>query len=472
MGHHASLLLANTLALTAFVLAQALAGGDADAICAKLVQAPGDVALLKQLKSEVGKATDAGTKARLAVIYCLGCLYTGQSKEAATVEAYLKRDFPKDPHMQFLSSGRLRVACQECAGAGKVAAKCDRCRGSGNCTVCKGRGQRTIQTVSGSRTTRCSACGGSRKCASCDGSADTQSLCPACRGAGGITSRERVKAAYLASLASEDGDQSVDTSLSATRPAAEPLPRVDTTGMNSVLGKRLASYRRHLEEKKDRGGVDYLDSLIFDIEGDLDERDTGRQGWSRYQKQSQELLAYAKREKKRQKEAAARAARAEREAAAPYEEQREKLIAGMTPSQKAVFHQSLTPRNATPKERLEHVERIIREDEERQKNDQAFEEKLSNAKAERADFDKVLFEPEKYNGKVLASTVQLSAVMPPRFVVVRGSPLSQDQMVPCSASLCDKAIRVLKIKGQHAIVSIRYTVQNDDPRLLDISLPD
>ena len=61
--------------------------------------------------------------------------------------------------------------------------------------------------------------------------------------------------------------------------------------------------------------------------------------------------------------------------------------------------------------------------------------------------------------------------MPPRFVVLHGLGLSEDQMVSSTMALCEKAIKILRIKGEHAVVVIRYTVQQGNLRLLDITLP-
>jgi len=234
--------------------------------------------------------------------------------------------------------------------------------------------------------------------------------------------------------------------------------------MEQVLSKRLQSYARAFKDNR-------LDDLIFDAKWEIEEQDTKRRGWSKYERQARQFLALAKAEKARQKQVATAKAQAKAEAARPYDEERQRLIDSMTPAQRAIWSQSLTPMNATPKERLAHVQRIIREDKERQKRDAQLETRLADVRAVPADFDKVLFEPEKYEGKVMASKTQLTGVMPPRFVVLHGLGLSEDQMVSSTMALCEKAIKILRIKGEHAVVVIRYTVQQGNLRLLDITLP-
>ena len=76
-----------------------------------------------------------------------------------------------------------------------------------------------------------------------------------------------------------------------------------------------------------------------------------------------------------------------------------------------------------------------------------------------ADFDKVVFEPEKYKGQTLRSTVQITYAMPmpgQSYVLVHGVGLSRDQALSCSKQVAEKAMRALATKGQHGVVTIDY----------------
>jgi len=438
------------------------AQSDADAICANIAAAPNDPALLQELKTYISKTTDTDEKARLAAIYCLGCLYTKQTQEANSVAAYLKKNFPSHPSTAWLSDGSLRDTCGKCEGSGKVEQPCTYCGGSGECRTCRGQGSRDVPTFSGSEYRKCGTCNGTGKCTHCSGTGKTRTTCPACGGSGGSISQAKIKSQYFAALNRAETQPELQKSRAVTPPSR--MPNVDLSGMDEVFSKRLQSYARAFKENR-------LDDLIFDAKWEIEERDTKRRGWSKYERQARQFLELAKAEKVRQKKVEEANTQARAEAARPFDEERERLIANMTPAQKAIWSQSLPPMNATPEQRLADVQRIIREDEERQKRDSQLEAKLADVRAVSADFDKVLFDPQKYEGKVLASTTQLTGVMPPLYVVLHGLGLSEDQMVPSTMALCEKAIKILQIKGEHAVVAIRYTVQQGKLVLLDITIP-
>jgi len=154
-----------------------------------------------------------------------------------------------------------------------------------------------------------------------------------------------------------------------------------------------------------------------------------------------------------------------------YEVLRMHLYHNATPSQQARLSQSLAPHGSTPQERYEFSLRILRDEQEREKDARSLATQFDHVRASRTALNRVVFEPEKYEGKVLLSMVRLRGVMHPWAIVVCPSGSTQDQIVKSSSQLCDKAVRVIQTQGEDSRVDIRYTVKNGEPQLLDITLP-
>ena len=76
---------------------------------------------------------------------------------------------------------------------------------------------------------------------------------------------------------------------------------------------------------------------------------------------------------------------------------------------------------------------------------------------------------EKYKGKILISKVQL-VLADPRMIVVHSLGLGEDQFVYCSNSGFEKALRALKIIGQHGVVMIEY-VFTEPVKGVDLDMP-
>jgi len=460
----------------------AYAKADADALCKKIAAAPGDTALLKELKTYISKTTDVDQKARLAVIYCLGCLYTGQSKEAASVEAYLKKTFPTDPNMKYLSPQHLRAACQKCGGSGKMTAQCAKCRGSGKCTVCKGRGRRTVQTFSGSKTSKCTACGGSGKCRDCNGTGKSQRMCTACRGSGGALSRDKVKTTYLAILSPGGTPPSVAPQVPAL---SAPLIQTSTGPMSDSLRRSLELRRESLEKAlaNDEGYM-ALNSFVSYSKTEMKRKrpppGSARSipaGIDEYERQVQALIAQAEGEIARWK-------------------QLETLLgthgykfgeSGRWPQQK------LTDLSEA---RLKEIKTALSQEQARQAGARKtclanlvnkIDSQLKDNKAS-ADFtarveamyrkhhaergasvglDKVAFEPEKYRGKVLRSSVQIHHW--DGFFAPLASTAVQHFL--CTDALSKKCWKAYQAKGEYGMMKIKYVVGDDDKfYLLDITL--
>lgn len=73
------------ISLFLLIARPSIATPETDALCKQLAETPGDTALLTKLKAAIPAVTDVDQKAKLSVIYCLGCLYTGNNKEASAV---------------------------------------------------------------------------------------------------------------------------------------------------------------------------------------------------------------------------------------------------------------------------------------------------------------------------------------------------------------------------------------------------
>ena len=169
-----------------------------------LAGSPGERTFLGKLRAIITTTADAKEKGRLKVIYCLGCLYTGQGKNASEVRADLIQNHPDTLELKYLSSKYLGEPCTACEKTGKVTTDCIPCKGTGKCSFCGGRGKRTLEKIGGgTKTVTCPKCA-KGVCYECKGSGEASAKrCPACRGAGIRPSRKKLKAVYLTLLKGE-----------------------------------------------------------------------------------------------------------------------------------------------------------------------------------------------------------------------------------------------------------------------------
>lgn len=431
-----------TVATTAH---QSLADSDADVLCSKLAASPGDTKLLTQLKAQVSTTSAVDEKARLASIYCLGCMYTRQTQEAESVAAYLRKNFPSNPNTSWLTDGSLRAPCEKCAGDGKVTNPCTSCSGSGECRTCRGQGSRDVPTFSGSEYRRCTVCSGTGKCKQCNGTRKTTAICPACRGQGGILSTERVKVTYLELLARKTPSSA---SVATLRKSAPLLPKQSAT-MDPYLRERLLERQKEFEEalketEKPGGHVSLYDQLIRNLKSDMSDDFGGlpasidgrteywdnpkanvkdKTGWQEFVRHSQQLLEQTHK------------AEAERTLAERKRQEERQKVAQAT---------------ATAHDQAEK-----QAEQQRQDYWDKFLAQTKTMKRQVADFKKAVFDPDKYKGKVLVSKVQI-VIASPQAVVVHSLGLGEDQILSCSMSGFDKALRALRVVGEHGVVTIEY----------------
>lgn len=197
------------IALVLLVLATSCcsvsAANESDDLFSKLAKTPGDPALLARLKDTATAVTNANDKAKLFVVYCLGCLCTGQNKEASRVSAYLQANYQYQPALKYLSPQLLSETCAACQGSGYVQLTCSKCGGSGACSLCKGSGTMVILHVSRTNeTVKCLPCGGTGKCRECGGKGSIQAGCPTCGGKGSSFSIDKTRSVYLSLLKGEE----------------------------------------------------------------------------------------------------------------------------------------------------------------------------------------------------------------------------------------------------------------------------
>ena len=182
--------------------------------------------MLAKLKTSISSVTDVDLKAKLSVIYCLGCMYTGSNKEAAAVSSYLERKYPDDSNLKYLSKEYISDTCAVCGGSGSVQTNCTSCNGSGKCSVCKGSGTTTIDHVGGGHeTVKCSRCHGTGKCQLCNGTGKISATCTSCNGTGCKLSKNKIKNVYTALLRGETPNEKSSAAMEQAPATSNKLSR-------------------------------------------------------------------------------------------------------------------------------------------------------------------------------------------------------------------------------------------------------
>jgi len=169
---------------------------EAALLAARLLNDPENVNLVSALPALITKTDDMESKVRLAVVYSLGCILTGDLEEAAIWQASLNRNVPDHPALHSLSPLRLGASCTQCQGSGGIAAPCGRCAGSRQCLTCHGSGTITLESFSGTKSSTCSICSGHGRCRECLGTGQRQTTCHTCRGQGDILCRQKTRQEY------------------------------------------------------------------------------------------------------------------------------------------------------------------------------------------------------------------------------------------------------------------------------------
>ena len=185
-----------------------------DAICKQLSADPSDKQLLAQYKASLKTETNTVDKVHHAVIYCLGCFFTGQMAEGDALRQSILEKFPLNPEAELLATKSLTATCDQCNGTGKQDSPCRRCNNSGQCTICKGAGQKQYQGFNNSSEIKnCPGCNGTGKCKDCNGTGQVKVLCSQCSGKGVVFSKEMVGKLYV-SLLNPDALETVPPSQS------------------------------------------------------------------------------------------------------------------------------------------------------------------------------------------------------------------------------------------------------------------
>lgn len=170
----------------------------------RLAARPGDTRALSVLKEMLESQADVDERARLAVIYYLGCVYTDQLDEAAHVRQWLAEHQSSEAYVKYLAPKFTGSPCEDCHSMGLLHVQCTRCRGRGRCRFCRGRGSVTTQGFDGrSHSGKCRHCRGSGKCPACEGKGRMDRECRSCGGKGHGPSRELIKQVYLSLLKGE-----------------------------------------------------------------------------------------------------------------------------------------------------------------------------------------------------------------------------------------------------------------------------
>ena len=162
--------------------------------CAKIKNAPSNVAFINELGSYSKVVSNREVRAKVTASYALGMLATRQNDAASKSIQYLRTTFPDSPCLALFETSRYQIDCPKCGGNGKIEAPCTRCNGKGRCPGCNGRG--SIERI-GNRGEQCSFCGGSGRCKACGGSGHETAKCTQCYGSRRIVSGDLIARTFL-----------------------------------------------------------------------------------------------------------------------------------------------------------------------------------------------------------------------------------------------------------------------------------
>ncbi len=175
-------------------------------VIAALNTAPYNPPLLARLKASLATLPSREDRCAPGVIYCLGCLASGQTAEGTTTRGQILKAYAGNPAIDALADERIADPCPRCDRGG-IGGPCAECRRSdpGTCAACGGTGVRssnlggttamTVKRIAPDPV--CKACRGTGRCPACGGRGTITTRCRACAGVGAQVSRAKCQVAYL-----------------------------------------------------------------------------------------------------------------------------------------------------------------------------------------------------------------------------------------------------------------------------------
>ncbi len=158
---------------------------------------PMDRTELAKLKPLIQASNDPDEKCRWSVIYCLGMLAMGNTKEGYDLRIGINRVYPRQT-LADLSDRSLSDECNKCEG-GRCKQVCLKCKGAGRCSACEGAGRGAKVGLDGQQL-RCLICTGNGTCRECSGTGSRSEVCKACAGRGYSFSMTKCKSLYMGLL--------------------------------------------------------------------------------------------------------------------------------------------------------------------------------------------------------------------------------------------------------------------------------
>ncbi len=158
---------------------------------------PMDRTELAKLKPLIQASNDPDEKCRWSIIYCLGMLAMGNTKEGYDLRIGINRVYPRQT-LADLSDRGLADECNKCEG-GRCKQVCLKCKGTGRCSACEGAGRGAKVGLDGQQL-RCLICTGNGACRECSGTGSRSEVCKACAGRGYSFSMTKCKSLYMGLL--------------------------------------------------------------------------------------------------------------------------------------------------------------------------------------------------------------------------------------------------------------------------------
>jgi len=224
---------------------------------------------LAELRSVIPSVTNIQDRLPLGVIYCLGCLVTGNTTDGLEVRAQLLKAYPSDPRLSPLTTAQIFEKCVACSD-GTVQIQCPKCGGTGQCSYCNGTGNKRVQRVGGAETIRCPQCAGGGKCGACKGGGTVAGKCTVCKGTAQVLAAERLQNAY-ASVLSTNGTQCLEK-------IGIPPSAPSAASASTVMGPRSRLLAQYAVTSNDLKRIDR--ELVTSVQKASALRELWARGWS------------------------------------------------------------------------------------------------------------------------------------------------------------------------------------------------